>query len=38
VGDICFTAEDPQGNKSGAWLKLDKGKVVNVGAKFPTGK
>lgn len=38
VGDICFSPEDPQGNKTGAWLKLDKGKVVNVGAKFPTGQ
>lgn len=35
VGDICFTPEDPQGNKSAAWLKLDRGKVVNVGSKFP---
>lgn len=38
AGEICFTPEDPQGNKTGAWIKLDKGKVVNVGTKFPAGK
>jgi len=38
VGDICFTPEDPQGNKTGAWIKLEKGKVVTIGTKFPAGK
>lgn len=38
VGDICFSPEDPQGNKTGAWIKLEQGKVVNVGTKFPTSK
>lgn len=38
MGDICFTPEDPQGNKTGAWIKLDRGKVVNVGTKFPTSR
>jgi branched-chain amino acid transport system substrate-binding protein len=35
AGDICFTPEDPQGNKTGAWLRLDKDQVVNVGSRWP---
>jgi branched-chain amino acid transport system substrate-binding protein len=39
AGDICWTPEDHQGNKNGAWIRLDKGKVVNIGAKWvPPGK
>jgi branched-chain amino acid transport system substrate-binding protein len=39
AGDICWTPEDHQGNKTGAWIRLDKGKVVNIGAKWvPPGK
>jgi branched-chain amino acid transport system substrate-binding protein len=35
AGDICFTADDPQGNKNGSWIRLEKSKVVTVGARWP---
>lgn len=38
AGEICYTADDPLGNKTAAWIKLDKGKVINVGTKFPAGR
>lgn len=38
AGDICFSPEDGQGNKVGAWIKLEKGKVINIGTKFPAGQ
>lgn len=39
VGDICWSPEDHQGNKTGAWIRMEKGKVANIGAKWvPPGK
>ena len=34
AGDICWSADDHQGNKYGAWIRTEKGKVVNIGAKW----
>ena len=34
AGDICWTRDDHQGNKYGAWIRLEKGKVANIGAKW----
>jgi hypothetical protein len=39
AGDICWSPEDHQGNKVGAWIRMEKGKVANIGAKWvPPGK
>jgi len=39
AGDICWSPEDHQGNKTGAWIRMEKGKVANIGAKWvPPGK
>jgi branched-chain amino acid transport system substrate-binding protein len=34
AGEICWSPEDHQGNKTGAWIRMEKGKVVNIGAKW----
>ena len=39
AGNICWSPEDHQGNKIGAWIRMEKGKAVNIGAKWvPPGK
>jgi branched-chain amino acid transport system substrate-binding protein len=39
AGNICWSPEDHQGNKVGAWIRMEKGKVANIGAKWvPPGK
>ena len=39
AGDICWSPEDHQGNKIGAWIRMEKGKVANIGAKWvPPGR
>jgi branched-chain amino acid transport system substrate-binding protein len=34
AGDICWSPQDHQGNKYGAWIRMEKGKVINIGAKW----
>jgi branched-chain amino acid transport system substrate-binding protein len=34
AGEICWSPEDHQGNKYGGWIRMEKGKVVNIGAKW----
>jgi len=34
AGDVCWSPEDHQGNKYGAWIRFERGKVVNIGAKW----
>ena len=34
ASDVCWSPQDHQGNKVGAWIRLEKGKVVNIGAKW----
>jgi branched-chain amino acid transport system substrate-binding protein len=34
TGDVCWKPDDHQGNKYGAWIRLEKGKVANIGAKW----
>lgn len=34
AGDVCWSPEDHQGNKYGAWIRFESGKVVNIGAKW----
>jgi branched-chain amino acid transport system substrate-binding protein len=34
AGEICWSPEEHRGNWTSAWIRLEKGKVVNVGARW----